>query len=73
MTVKVYRDERFHRDTGFERFMGGEDEVSMSLMGWVMLGYDLGLRNYSRVFYVSFTLNHPQLQLGRTGPPTRTC
>lgn len=47
--------------------------VSMSLMGSVVLGYDRGLHYYGGVLDVRFTLNHPQLQLGRTGPPTRTC
>lgn len=46
----------------------------MSLMGSVVvLGYDGGLRYYGRVLDVGFTLNHPELQLGRAGPPAGTC
>lgn len=49
-----------------------QDALVMSLMGSVGLGYDRGLRYYGRVLDISFTLNHPELQLGRTGPPART-
>lgn len=45
----------------------------MSLMGSVGLGYDGGLRDYGRVLDVGFTLNHPELQLGRAGPPAGPC
>lgn len=48
------------------------DVLVMSLMGSVVLGYDRGLRYYGRVFNVGFTLNHPELQLGWTGPPAGT-
>ena len=36
-----------------------------------MLGYDGGPHDDSWVLYVSLALDHPQLQLGRAGPPPR--
>lgn len=48
------------------------DALVMSLMESVVLGYDRGLRYYGRVLDVGFTLNHPELQLGRAGPPAGT-
>ena len=44
----------------------------MSLRGEVsMLGYDGGPYDDSWVLYVGLALHHPQLQLGRAGPPPR--
>lgn len=48
------------------------DVLVMSLMGSVVLGYDRGLRDYGRVLDVRFALDHPELQLWRTGPPAGT-